>query len=433
MVLRLLHRRGFFHLLTANFLTQFLGFGTMLLVAKFLAPSELGDIKILQSYGLLFAILAGFGLNTAVLKFCAESRTREDRQHILRQAILCSLGTTVGAVLLLIILARLGIIASSHHMLTWLTVYSAVIPFTVVSGILMVYLQALRQIREMARAQTVIKLQSFVLIVLCTWAWGFSGFVFSTIGAYAVGLVPLLRQAGTDFLHSSSGTLPTGFLHVAWFSMLANGVSTLGQNADIYMLDRFVADRARIGYYALATIFVLAANQVTATVQSIATPDFSERAHDESWIRRQMVRLQVRMSLLSVLVAAVIWLAASILIPALYGPAYHQTLVFLGVLLGKYILWSSYAVLGITLVGLGLMRFSLIVVAISTPLGLALTYFLLRRFGVMGAAWAQVATQAVNLFLVLCIVPIALRQLYRQQDDGRRADLPEQIPDLSSL
>lgn len=433
MVLRTLHRRGFFHLLMANFLTQFLGFGTMLLVAKFLAPSELGDIKILQSYGLLFAILAGFGLNTAVLKFCAESRAPEDRQHILRQAILFSLGTAVCAVLLLVVLAHFGIIASSHRMLTWLTVYSAVIPFVVVSGILMVYLQALQQIREMARAQTLIKLQSFVVIVLCTWAWGFSGFVFSTIAAYAVGLIPLLRQAGTGFLGVSRGTLPAGFLHVAWFSMLANGVSTLGQNADIYLLDRFVTDRARIGYYALATIFVLAANQVTSTVQSIATPDFSRRAHDEPWVRRQMVRLQVRMSLLSVFVAALLWLGASILIPAVYGAAYYQTLVYLGVLLGKYVLWSSYAVLGITLVGLGLMRFSFLVVAISTPIGLALTYVLLRRFGVIGAAWAQVGTQALNLLLVLCIVPIALRHLYQRPEDHRPADLPEQIPEPSTL
>jgi O-antigen/teichoic acid export membrane protein len=433
MVLHTLHRRGFFHLLTANFLTQFLGFGTMLLVAKFLAPSELGNIKVLQSYALLFTVLAGFGLNTAVLKFCAEDRSPEDRQHILRRAISISLATTAAAVGVLAVLASAGIIASSRHMLIWLLVYAGVIPFAVVTGILIVYLQALKRIREMARAQAFIKLQSLVLIVLCTWAWGFSGFVFSTIAAYAAGLIPLLRQVGTAFLRAPDRTLPAGFLHVAGFSMLANGVSTLGQNADVYMLDRLVPDRAKIGYYALATIIVLAANQVTATVQSIATPDFSQRARDERWIRRQMVRLQWQMSLLSVIVAGVLWLGASLLIPAIYGSEYRQTLLYLGVLLGKYVLWSSYAVLGITLVGLGLMRFSFIVVAISTPIGLALTYVFLRRFGVIGAAWAQVGTQAVNLLLVLCIVPIALRRVYRRPDDGGPAGLAEPIPELSSL
>jgi O-antigen/teichoic acid export membrane protein len=428
-----LRGRGFFHLLTANFLTQFLGFGTMLLVAKFLTPSELGDIKVLQSYTMLFAVVAGFGLNTAVLKYCAEDRGHQGREQILRHAVIVALGTSVIAMLLVGLLASLGVIASSHRMLMWLLVYASVIPFLVISGILSVYLQALKRIREMARAQALVKLQSFVLIVLCSWAWGFRGFIFATIAAYVVGLFPLLHQAGTGFLGSSRATFPAGFLHAAWFSMLANGVYTLGQNADVYMLDRFVPDRARIGYYALATVFVLAANQVTSTVQSIATPDFSQRAQDERWIRREMVRLQVRLSWLSVLVAGALWVGAAITVPIVYGPAYHQTLLYLAVLLAKYVLWSSYAVLGITLLGLGLMRFNFIVVAISTPLGLALTYVLLRRFGVIGAAWGQVATQAINLILLIGIVPIALRQLYRQPLTTGAPAVAEQFPELSNL
>ncbi|HEU4698108.1 MAG TPA: oligosaccharide flippase family protein [Gemmatimonadales bacterium] len=421
MVLQSLHRRGFFHLLSANFLTQFLGFGTMLLVAKFLRPSELGDIKILQSWATLFTIAAGFGLNTAVLKFCAENRPEAERVDIVRRALRMAGWTTLACLTVVGALAGAGVLVSSKRLAAWLVVYSAVIPFGVVTAILIVYLQALQRIRAMARAQIVIKLQSFVLIAATTWYWGFAGFITATIVAYAAGLVPLVREAGRGILRPAGGTtLPATFVHVAWFSMLANGVSTLGQNADMYLLDRLVTDRAGIGYYALATILVFAASQVTATMQTIVTPEFSQRAQDETWVRRQLVRVQWRMVGLSILVAAAVWVAASVLVPAVYGPMYRPTLGYLALLLLRFVLWSSYAIVGAVLVALGLMRYNFLVVAVSTPIGLALTYFLIRHFGITGAAWGQIATQVVNLVLVLAGLPLVLRQAY-----PRRTTPPE--------
>lgn len=71
-LLRDILNKGFFHLLSANFIIGFLGFGSQLLVAKFLTPVELGQIRTMQSFIGVATILAGFGFNTAVLKLCSE-------------------------------------------------------------------------------------------------------------------------------------------------------------------------------------------------------------------------------------------------------------------------------------------------------------------------------------------------------------------------
>jgi O-antigen/teichoic acid export membrane protein len=414
-MIRLIYHKGFFHLLSVNFLTQFLGFGTTLLVAKFLSPVELGEIKILQSYAGLFVVLGGFGINTAVLKICSEKHDERYKGHILRYALARSMLYATIALGLIVLLALTGVITSSPHLSLWLVVYGLIVPFAVVSEILTVFIQALKKIKEMAGAQAVIKGQSFVLIVICTCLWGFRGFILATIIAYVVGVLPLLRQVGLKYLSPVAGGvtgIPKLFSHIALFSMLANGVSLIGRYADIFILDHFVSNRAEIGYYSLATIFILGAMQVTQTVQSIATPHFSEHADEEIWFRRQLLRNQVRMAALSVIVAILLYGMAFFFVPFFYGPAYHSTLVYLAILLIRYVVWSSYAILGVALVGLGLMRLSFVGVVISASINLCLSYLFLKRFGIVGVAWAQTVSAVMHFFIGLIIIRLALRRAF---------------------
>jgi O-antigen/teichoic acid export membrane protein len=233
-----------------------------------------------------------------------------------------------------------------------------------------------------------------------------------------VGLIPLLGQLGFRFFKAQGSALPSGFASVALFSLLANGTSALGRYGDVLILDHFSADRVSIGYYSLATTFVLAAIQVTATVQAIVTPYFSEHAQDEAWVRGQLVRNQLRMAALSVLVALGVYVLAWVIVPWIYGPSYRPTLTYLSVLLLRYVVWSSCAVIGAAFVGLGLMRYNFIVGAISTSVGLVLSYLLLQIYGIVGVAWAKVVAAILTFVLVVVIGRIALRREFAAQKAG---------------
>ncbi|MEB9734835.1 sugar isomerase, partial [Bacillus cereus] len=53
-----LRKKGFFSLLLTKFLVQFVGFGSVILVAKFISPESMAQIKSLQTY-LILAVLIG--------------------------------------------------------------------------------------------------------------------------------------------------------------------------------------------------------------------------------------------------------------------------------------------------------------------------------------------------------------------------------------
>lgn len=388
--------KGFFHLLSVNFLVQFLGFGTSLLVTKFISPQELGDIKVIQSYAAAFTVLAGFGLNSAILKYCSEDRSMQERESILRSSLFLSLATAATSWILIGALALSGILTSSPYLAKWLLIYSAMIPFSIITDILIAYMQALKRIKPLARAQGWIKLQSFILIVASTWLFGFTGFIFATIAAYCLGLVPILRQVSLDFLKNRHQLLPKGFLGIAFFSVMANFLGTVKQSTDLYILDHLSQNRVEIGYYSLATLFILAATQVISTVQLISTPYFSERAKDKAWFIKKLLRTQVQTTALSICISLSVYILTWGLIQYFYGEAYSSTLTYLAILLVKYVIGASCALAGVALFSLSLVHYNLVASLIATVFGLWLSVVLLQRFDITGVAWAQVGAGLIQ-------------------------------------
>jgi O-antigen/teichoic acid export membrane protein len=256
----------------------------------------------------------------------------------------------------------------------------------------------------MARAQALIKVQSILLVVVGAWYFGVGGFIWGTIISSVLALIPLLRQVGFGFIKTSLDKAPANFMRYSLFSAMANGVAILGQRGDIFILDYFVMDRAAIGYYSLGLIFASAGLQVTGTVQAITTSYFSERAEESSWFRKQLVRNQINLALLSVGVAIAIFAAASLLVPFVYGPEYLPALSFLAILLLGYVIRSSHSLIGVGLFSLGLMHYNFVIAMITTTFSLGLSYMLLQRLGMVGVAWGQVGASALSLVIMVVVI-----------------------------
>jgi O-antigen/teichoic acid export membrane protein len=110
-----LYKNGFFHLLSTNVLIQMLGFGSTLAVAKLLSPEELGSVKLLQSYSGIFAVFAGFGLSTALLKYCSENRSEEEKEAIFGATMARAAMATFATLVCGAALCFSGVLTTSGH------------------------------------------------------------------------------------------------------------------------------------------------------------------------------------------------------------------------------------------------------------------------------------------------------------------------------
>jgi O-antigen/teichoic acid export membrane protein len=408
-VLIKLFRKGLIDLISANFMMQFVGFGLLILLPRFVSEAELGQIKIIQTYTDLLVVVGGLGMNTAVLKLCSERREEHELLSILRLAALRTLSVSILVYASLVLVTRMGLLSADPVVVLWLPVYAAIVPFAALALLGSAFLQARKRIREMARAQILVKLQSVGIIALATWQFGMKGYIFSSIGAFALALWPYARLIGPEFLRASRIRASRMFRSIAGYSVLGNLFNSLGKYADIYVLGLFATDPVHVGYYSLATIFVIPASVVTSSIQTIVTPYLSERSSDRTWFSRSLIRTQLQTFALALVVAVVVRVGAGLVIALLYDPGYSATLPYLDVLLVFFVLRSGYAVTAAGHIALGLTKYNFVASLVMAPMALILTYGALMRFGFEGVAWAKVITAGVMIILYSLLARRAIR------------------------
>jgi O-antigen/teichoic acid export membrane protein len=415
--------KGFFHLFSANIAINLLAFGSQLLVIKFLSPAEMADIKTMQSFTGVAAVIAGCGLNAAVLKLCSELRPDVERAAIFRQSLKYSFLPIATVLLLTALVSRLHLFSPEPRVNQWMLVYMLAVPATALTALIMMYLQARKRIKLMATTQTVIRIVGLTIIVSAAYLYGFKGFVFATVVVALAALAPLLRLVRGDLSESSALARPAGdkIWYYARWSLAANLVATINSYLDILMLNYLVADRTGIGYYSIATIFILGLNQVTATVQAIATPYFSEYGNDEATFMRVLRKYQKLLILLALGLTIASMLVIPWLITLIYGDNYAPAGTYFRILAIKYFLWSCYALLGIAIWGIGKMKLSFYSVLAALIVSTIASYVLIVKFGLMGAAYSQVVSYLLNLIIVAVMTIIALKEHFRTL----RANAPE--------
>lgn len=391
-----LGKKGFFSLLLTKFLVQFLGFGSIILVAKFITPESMAQIRSLQTYLTLAVILGTFGLDTAILKFGAEKRDDSQKDKILAYSVRNSLLFSTLSILLFNVFL---IFISKQYSIHW-SIYTLCVPILALTNILMNYLLALKRVNKMASMQAIIKVQSALLIIVGTWLFGVKGFIIATVLGLAIGLYPLFKEVKpAKRLNDMSIDIPKQFWGIAFFSFMANFVNNIGNYADIIIMDNFVTDRVEMGYYSIATIFLLGATQITATLQSIYTPYLTEKSNNYKDLKKMAFNIQKKAIFLSIFTGLAVYIVSLVFVPLFYGDTYKSTITYTGILMIKYVLYSSYAIMGVTLLALGRMKENFYVTAVSAPIALIVNYVISQNFGVIGIAWAQI----FNGFIMLCL------------------------------
>jgi len=400
-LLKSIYRKGFFHLLSSNLIVGFLSFGMIILVSKFLTPVEVGYIKLIQSYAAFFIIIGLSGYNLSTLKLCSEDRAKIEKIKIFALSTRKIVINSVLAALLMGVLSFFGLLSNDEIVSKWLVVYALVIPFAALGYNFISYFQALKKIQLMATLQASVRLCFIVIVCIATYFYGFVGLIYSTIFSYLVGTLAYLWSTGVEFIKfiGIKEKFPK-FEHYALFTFLGGIVTIFGQYSDMYLIDYLEPNRELVGYYALATIFFLGATIVIGTVQSIVTPHFSEKEHDNEWQRRAWIKYQLLTVVVAVGVAIATYLLAYLVVEFYYGVDYHQVVEFTSVLMIKFFVWSTYAVTGSALVGLGKMKQGLYIVLFSAPISVLLGYLLYGNFGVLGVVYGQIF---VNIFVMFVI------------------------------
>lgn len=392
---------GYLHVLSANAALQFLGFLSVLLVARMLEPVELALVRSTQAYFAVFAILAACGMTAPILRYCADlSSSASFRKGLMEIALKRTLAVSCAVVIVLVALCFLYV--EDRDALATYLVFVLMLPAFSVTSLFYVYLQAEQRFAVLARAQVTIKLASVAVIVLATSFWGLEGFLIATLLAAYIAVAPLWKACGVSLSAPSiaRAARPGDFDRLAVLSVVGMGLTTLATSADFMLLQFVGADRHAVGLYSLATIFLAAAMTITGAFQSVVTPKFTGLLASPNAFREKLRRWSFQALLLGLGSAVCCFVVARLLEELFFDGKYSGFSALLAVLLVKHVIWSSYAVAGAALVGAGILGSGVKISMVTTVLAFAIGYPLCLHFGVLGAAWMHVVVAGVSLLLV---------------------------------
>lgn len=388
--------RGLPHVLIANVAQQALAFISVVLIASFLPPDQFALVRIAVAYTAVATILGAGGLTAPILRYCADiSASPQQRRAWLGTALLwlgaISAAVSILALLVIFLSGRRGAEALI------LSAYAIQVPALAVTSLCLVYLQAEQRFRFLAYSQIIIRCLSLLLTVLGVLFFGLTGFLVATIASVAAGTVPLLlasRPSGERL------ALPADFGALARYSLAGMLVSTVGQYADLMLLDWASTDLHLVAVYSLGTIFFFAVSGLAGSVQSVATPHFTGLMRDRTKfiaaLRRWTIGLIAAGALAGIAVCALAWGLERLLL----GPNYAGLGLMVGVLMLRFWIWCSYAIGGAAMLGIGAIRQGTWIAVVTTTTAFLVGLPMVLWIGIWGAALTQIVAALVSAVLV---------------------------------
>ena len=404
---RALLAHGLPHVMIANIAQQAVAILGVLVIVRVLPSDEFAMVRIAMAYVAVATVIGAGGLTAPVLRYCADARFSEEvrRQIIgagLRRMVVPAIATMMGAFSLVFLSGR------SNDEILVLGAYALQIPMLAASSLLLVYLQAVQRFHYLAYSQVVIRLFGFLLTSAAAWFYGLSGLLLATLLVAVASVVPLFVAARPLF-HTL--VLPEDFGSLAKYSVVGVLVTTIGQSADILLLDWVGAERKLVAIYALATIFFMALSALAGSVQAVATPMFTGLISDPSGFRDRLCRWTLGLLAVALPVAVGVVGLAWGLEHWVLGPAYTSLSDMVSILMLRFCLWCTYAVGGAALLGLGAIRQGTWVAVLTTSLAFVVGYPLCLGWGIWGAAWTQVLVALASAFFVWIVIWREMGQL----------------------
>ncbi|WP_193337145.1 lipopolysaccharide biosynthesis protein [Devosia beringensis] len=386
--------------MVANVAQQGLAFAGVILVARLLPPDEFALIRISIAYAAIATILGVGGLTAPILRYCADiSASPEQRRAWLGVALrwlgAISASVSILALLIIFLSGRSG----NEGMI--LSAYALQVPALAATSLCLVYLQAEQRFRFLAYSQILIRCLSLVLTVLGLWFFGVAGFLVATIASVAAGTIPLLLASRPS---RDPVALPADFATLARYSLAGMLVTTVGQYADLMLLDWASTDLHLVAVYSLGTIFFFAISGLAGSVQSVATPHFTGLMQDRTKFVAELRRWTIGLIVAGALAAIGVCTLAWGLERWLLGPRYAGLGLMVGVLMLRFWIWCSYAIAGAAMLGIGAIRQGTWIAVVTTTTAFLVGLPMVLWIGIWGAALTQIVVALVSAVLVWQVV-----------------------------
>ena len=398
--------KGFFHLLSSNFLVQLVTYGSQILLAGFLLPEELSRVKTLQVVTDIAVIFAGAGIPIAFLSSFSRKKDEFSKTRYFIDSFKAVFVTTSIVFVVYQILAFQGLLSNDLVTNEYFKAYLITIFLLTFNNLFTSYYQAQIRFKKLSSIQLISKTVSLPFILYCTYIYQVEGYIYSLvlslIGSniwlfYNVRIKPslILKQK----LNKSN---IKNLFQDSSYSFLSQLVGQGGVYLSFLILNYFTIDRTEFGYYAFSLTLIQGLQIFVTSFQQFVIPNFSTVSGTSlAQAHKMLKRYEFAFLFASGCLILCTYLIAPFAI-SYFFPVYENAWNYMHLMLLAWGIRSFSSLKGAALIGKGLFKINFLTSAINLLFAIPVSYFLVNKYLVMGAVYAGIlqaviATLTVNL------------------------------------
>lgn len=412
---RKLEHVGLFHIFGSNIFNRLISFLTVSAVAHILSKEQYGIFESANNIFNLFVIINGFGMVNAMLLYCSEEREKTEKSAIYQYTFICGFLASVLLSLGMLIYGlcgKVGIRESAKY----IVLLSALPVLDYSQQYILTFFRTRRENKAYARLLTLNACAHFTFDFLGALLQGVSGLI---VGRYLMYGVTIIASciASANFRKNLQKIFITASLKRAlWNYSLKTGI-TSALNQIVYLIDIaligfLISDATVLAGYKVATVIPEALNVVPQSVIITFLPYFSAQKSKE-WIAKSCKKLFHCMAVLNFTISLILYEGAPIFLKILGGEKYLDGIRCFRTLAISYFFLATFRLFSTNLLAIfHKVSFNLLVSIFTGVCNISLDYFLIQRYGAIGAALATLITVLLASF---CSFPYLIHVVKNRQ------------------
>ncbi len=384
-------------------------------IARHLGPALFGEMNYAAAIVALFTAFATVGLPEVLVRDYV--RLPERARAILASGFVLRLGGGVATILLALLFVRVA--QPGNGELALLVLIFAIGPLAQAVDVIDLRYQANHNMRDIVLLRNAgfvaVSIARIIALLLGAGVVAFA--VLTTAELLFTGFLIFrrsLRDGPMLRLGAAEPSESLRLLRESWPLMLRLFAIAIYMRLDQVLIGQILGD-AQVGVYAAAArvseVWYLA---LTAATQATAPRFAALRAQDPRLYEQRLVLVMRILFRGSVLVGAVISLAAPWIIRLLYGAPFAGATPVLVLHVWAGVFVAIGLVASTWLVNERLVHYGLMQAVAGAVVSVVINLVLIPRIGIIGAAWAALCSYAVSAFLFNAIAP-RTRPIFRLQ------------------
>ena len=406
-------RQGILQVFTANVINKIIVMVSNMVITRVLTKPEYGVWSFVLNIYSYASLITGLGLATGAFQFGAENRGNEKEFSFYKYCL--SIGLIANSII------SLGFICSSFLIdfsiegsTPYIRAYVPIILLEYTVEILLTILRCQSRMTEYARVLNI----NTILVAGLTCLGALCGVGGVIVGKYVAAilsisyLVYIARPEIKKIISSNwvSGQQKKELWHYSFFTGLSSTLNRMLYLIDVSMIASLIKSATDVANYKVATLIPNSLTFIPSSVIIVVLPNIIAHNRDFTWLRKNVKKTYLCLFVLNVIIGIVLTAFAPLIINILSGSQYADSIKPFRILVFGYVIAGTFRYLSTNiLAGLRRVVFNLIISLLTGIADIILNYFLIRIWGMNGAAYATLSVEILASVISFGFVVFVLK------------------------